>query len=672
MTHPNELFRLCFALLFLALSSQALSQQDTTTNRYATSADAAYWPTVSEGDYLIFSANNLGNTAIYFRDDNPSFPTIATALGKKIHIWRGDYTRIYIEGGNCVNTETEPTIITNLGGQVKVGHNPNYNYRSLHLVRFAHIHLTGKYDAAAQTGDPNYRGHNGGADLGSGDYYEKYGIWAYPRWVGARTNERYDNSVKISYFETIKMEYVASYGGGFSCFNLKSDKPSPASRVKIDVQDCFAGFSTGEGFYIGKTSSPSTSDITSLTMKNNIVVCAGAEAYQTGFLGAGSVIEHNIGLFSGSFFRRPFQAKYQDNGHQLTWAEGGIDVTDNLILGVPAQPLMVFWKDFGSRAAPADSLPITIRNNYYGYGRSNAIYMGNGNDNVTPIFVQENIFDEYATPSTRDAYASNSSWNVYARLRPCYNPLTVSDNLYPLDRPLFDSCYQNQQTLSYGNQAVSVADPQFVNLGFDSTFDYRNITFWSPTYLKTDKAGQDIPYAVGDVVHFYDSLGHIRFYECILAHSGDQNPTTSPTYWSLMTWNGRYMPPLDVRLVAGSMYDSLGIGLEYGMTAAAKQVDRSGFMLDGGATEVGIEVQKVSPGFLAAMDEARELITVSFSEEASGGKLELYSLVGVSVFESNVLGPHMKIPTSHLASGVYWVKWTEGRKVEFRKVVIRR
>lgn len=656
-------------IVCLCLPIFSFSQQDTTTNRYASTSDASYWPTVNEGDYLIFSANNLGNTAIYFRDNNPSFPTIATSLGKKIHIWRGDYTRIYIEGGNCINTEAVPTIITNLGGQVKVGHNPNYNYRSLHLVRFDHIHLTGKYDVSDQTGDPNFRGHNDGADLGSGDYYEKYGIWAYPRWVGARTNEKYDNSVKISYFETIKLDYVASYGGGFSCFNLKSDKPSPASRVKIDVQDCFAGFSTGEGFYIGKTSSPSTSDITSLTMKNNIVVCAGAEAYQTGFLGAGSVIEHNIGLFSGSFFRRPFQAKYQDNGHQLTWAEGGIEVKDNLILGVPAQPLMVFWKNFGSRALPADSLPINIHNNYYGYGRSNAIYMGNGNDDVTPIFVQDNIFDEYATPSTRDAYAANSSWNVYARLRPCKNPLTVSGNLYPVDRPLFDSCYQNQETLSYGNQSVSVEDPKFVNLGFDSTFDYRNITFWSPTYLKTDKAGQDIPYAVDDVVHFYDSLGHIRFYECIQAHSGEQNPTSASSYWQLMTWNGRFMPPLDVRLEAGSMYDTLGIGLEYGMTAAAKRVKQSNFGLDGAAIEVGESLSRES--LVAVVDEYEETIEVTIPEDISG-RLEVYSLVGTPVFESEVFATRTTISTKHLSSGVYLVRWVHGSSISTRKVILRK
>ena len=73
-------------LLFIFFAQPLTADPDTLINRYATSTDATFWPTVNEGDYLIFSANNLGNTATYFRDNNPSFPTIATALGKKIHI----------------------------------------------------------------------------------------------------------------------------------------------------------------------------------------------------------------------------------------------------------------------------------------------------------------------------------------------------------------------------------------------------------------------------------------------------------------------------------------------------------------------------------------------------------------------------------------------------------
>lgn len=119
----SVLLRIAFVF---TLSSQALSAQqpDTTTNRHATAADAAYWQTVNEGDYIIFKGNADNGNAIYLAG---SQPRLILSLGKKILIWQGEYTYIAIDGSECVNTESQPTIITNLGGQVKWGYNEDPN-----------------------------------------------------------------------------------------------------------------------------------------------------------------------------------------------------------------------------------------------------------------------------------------------------------------------------------------------------------------------------------------------------------------------------------------------------------------------------------------------------------------------------------------------------------------
>ncbi|MEM6347567.1 MAG: hypothetical protein AAF927_27010, partial [Bacteroidota bacterium] len=192
------------------------STPDTTTNRYADSQDAAFWPTVNEGDYIFFKGNTNSGQVIYA---GGTVFHVNLPLGKKILIWRGSYKRILIDGKFCVSSSGQPTIVTNLGGQVKWGYSEDANSnRTLDLFNFQYLFLTGKYDPSAQTGDPAYLGHNGGADYGSGNFYEQYGMWGNPKWSGDRFNGSFANIVRIRNFDECKVSYVAASEGGFAGF----------------------------------------------------------------------------------------------------------------------------------------------------------------------------------------------------------------------------------------------------------------------------------------------------------------------------------------------------------------------------------------------------------------------------------------------------------------------
>ncbi|MEO1452123.1 MAG: T9SS type A sorting domain-containing protein, partial [Bacteroidota bacterium] len=77
------------------------------------------------------------------------------------------------------------------------------------------------------------------------------------------------------------------------------------------------------------------------------------------------------------------------------------------------------------------------------------------------------------------------------------------------------------------------------------------------------KQGIYIPYAVGDYTFYYDNNGDTHFYRCIQAHADSFPPPGFPAYWDELSWNGRGMPPMDIRTLPGSFYAQRGLGLSY-------------------------------------------------------------------------------------------------------------
>lgn len=644
--------RIIISLLFVFNALVSMAQPDTTTNRFADVADAAYWNNVNEGDYIFFTGNIDNGKSIYA---GGSVFTLSLPLGKKILIWRGDYRRILINGVNCVSTAAQPTIVTNLGGQVKWGYSElNNHYRSLILENFEHLYLSGKYDPAQQTGNADFLGHNGGDDYASGDYYENYGFWGNPKWSGIRFYGSYTSIVRIWGFTTLKIDYVAASEGGFAGFNIKSDNPAVPEEVEIDIQDCFTGWTESEGFYISYSTSAINQDITKLTMKNNIMAFNGTEALQTDNLVEGTVIENNVAFAGACFHRTPFQDLYQDGLHQLSFCEGGVTVQNNVMInGNTLHQLR--YKDPGpGRVTPDSTKKVLLKNNYYGYSRSNIAYVWQG-DGITQYEIDSNVYGPISTPTSRDAYNNYVEWPYYFKLCNDNTPIEIKNTIYPGDRPLYEGiCGQEQvDTSSLTAGAAPIVD--FKDSGFDDNFDYRNITFWSAEYGTADKAGQFIPYDLNDIVFYYDdSTGSTYFYECIQAHSGNFNPNTSPTHWEKLNWSGNDLPPLDLRMECNSYYDNRDIGLTYKDTCSSNNL-----------AEVAPDVLS----FNIYPNPSSGNITLSFEKEISG-EVSIQNALGSVILTDDFKSIQTKkIDLSNYPTGIYFIQIKTGGKKVTRKLI---
>ncbi|MEL7535250.1 MAG: hypothetical protein AAFN10_28395, partial [Bacteroidota bacterium] len=513
----------------------------------------------NEGDYIFFQGNTNSGQAIYA---GGTVFHVNLPLGKKILIWRGSYKRILIDGKFCLSSAAQPTIITNLGGQVKWGYSEDANSnRTLDLFNFQYLFLTGKYDPVAQTGDPAFLGHNDGADYGSGDFYENYGMWGNPKWSGDRFNGSFANIVRIRNFDECKVSYVAASEGGFAGFNIKTDNPATPKRVKIDVQDCFSAWTESEGFYISYSTSAANQDLTELRFRNNIMAFNGTEALQTDNLVEGSLIQNNVAFVASCFFRRPFQ-RYQDGLHQFSFVEGGVTVRDNIMITGNTLHQLRFKDPGVGRAFPASNKPVEFRNNFYGYSRANAVYVWQG-DGITPYSIDSMYYGPISTPSTVDAYNTSSTWDSYYRICNSNTPIHFENTLYPVDRNLYKGICG---TAIVSNSQITSGTPPtlaFNNSGFPAGTDYRKMTFWSAEYNTAEKNGGFIPYALDDYVFYYDSNGETRFYQCIQAHAANYPPPSSPSYWRELSWGGNMRPPLDLRNTPNSFYDQRGMGLSY-------------------------------------------------------------------------------------------------------------
>ncbi|MBK1876116.1 immunoglobulin-like domain-containing protein [Pelagicoccus mobilis] len=645
--------------LFCALHQvDAQSTPDTSTIRYATYEDANYWHNVNVGDYLLFP-DGVAN-------DPKPYPTFSPSLslGSKILIYAGTYDRISLDGAGCQATEGQPTIITNFGGQVRVGDANIGDKKGIHLDGFFSARLTGKYDPENQTGHVSFKGHDEGRAFSSGDYYEKYGIWGDFRWSGKRGGNGLGNIVRGYGNLYLEIDYIAAWGGGFACFNLKEDSPALAKTVFLNVHDTFSGFSNGEGFYVGYSSgSAAGRDTPQLTLRNNIVMFPGGDGLQTDKLAPGSLIENNIIVGSGRDYRAPFQKAYHDNAHQFSHVAGGVTIRDNVYYGFVGNamvgPRLVGSEEGRFIIDQNDPDPVVIENNYWGHGEGTIGFVWPSNG-ITPLIWSENTYGPLAYPSTDDTFIVPKIHDEWMLIHSLGEPLPFlfENNKFSPELPFVTIRDLSQEgspiitldpSLYYGNTAQTVVDVTFENLGFGANFDPQTVGIYEHTYENTDDVGMEtlyqipqpngtpVTYPVGEIVIVYNNSGDTLFYECIQEHTVDlQNPNgpldpAGATLWQQMTWNGRALPPLDVRLPVGSHYEGLGLGLSYnGVSASDPDLTPPAIKLVGGKLYVRLGESYVEPGYTAA-DNVDGDLTSSVGTSWSGG-----------AFDSNTIGLYLR------------------------------
>ena len=248
--------------------------------------------------------------ALYVLDVQAAHPTVDWATLDRLYIPAGAYKTILL-GNLPVRTAERPLVITNLGGQVKVGGKAaNYVFS---LQGGKNWILTGRYDPTSKTGDAGFRGHlEGGFAKSSGTY----GIFV----DDAFSKDGLSGIVvsnKASDFELDALEVARAEFAGISA---KTDNDGTATMRNVKLHDTYIHDVGSEGIYFGSTQAQPQHTFENLHVYDNRIVRTGTEALQVGQLGPGCEVDHNV-LGPGAIRWRSAFAQYQDGNVQ--WGQRG-------------------------------------------------------------------------------------------------------------------------------------------------------------------------------------------------------------------------------------------------------------------------------------------------------------------------------------------------------------
>ena len=299
---------------------------------------------------------------LYVPDLQQSFPEVDWASLDRLYLPAGHYP--FIRLGNLPRRDPErPLVITNQGGQVRVGGLDHYYLFA--IEGGSNWVLTGRFDPVSQTGDAAFPGHRGGAFAHS---QGTYGI--------VIDDEFKRDSVSglsvgggASIFE---IEYVEIARVGFAGMLLKSDDQGQA-HMTVRLHDNYIHDTVSEGVYIGSTQKPPQHQIRDLEIFNNRIVRTGTEAVQLGQLAGHARVHHNVFGPAAIDWRDAFQP-FQDGNLQLSVRGGRIEVRDNVFLGSAGSMVLLF-------ALPVEgdnereNAGVTIERNYFDGMRHLGMYI---------------------------------------------------------------------------------------------------------------------------------------------------------------------------------------------------------------------------------------------------------------------------------------------------------
>ncbi len=532
--------------------------------RYASSQDAANIFNANVGDYLLTGPNlTNGEASIDIRPSfNNTFTLDSSQSCKKILIKGGVYDRISINIPGLSGTSSCPITITNYNGQVKC--------KQFIVTGVSYFKATGKYDAAAKTGDSNFLGHAGGYAFSA----DTYGILIDNQWLDVEDfllGIAGSGSYQASNWE---VEFMEIRNGGFSNVFKWDNQGAPMSDCKI--HDLYIHDVHGEGMYVGSTGGGTQNPFINLQVYNNRILRVGNDGVQLGQLREGCVIQNNV--INGAInWKSPF-GEYQDNGVQLALRNGGVIFRKNVVINAGEKWLNVFTSNVGG-VTPSGNIEIDSNVFLYNHGPLGA-YFGQSTPlpNVT-IQVKNNYFGKcvfgYSEVYT-DSRANNSPHLIRigndGTFQFTNNRWDGTDSRTTFIAKASD---KNPIITETGTVNAPIPDISFIDyMGLPSDFNYVRLEQWGSLIGQTwgnesqfgfsgTRKGQEITFIAGDYI-----AHRSKIYRAIL-NSAQVEPEVTPnwqTYWAPITYTKpdtsvTTTPPDDVRLVSNSFYNSFGAGL---------------------------------------------------------------------------------------------------------------
>jgi hypothetical protein len=472
-------------------------------------------------------------TGIYHPDVQASFPEVDWSTLDRLYVPAGQYTSMNL-GNLPERTADRPLVITNMGGQVRIGPNdPDGNYLWV-MSGGSNWILTGRWDPDSGTGDESAPGHRCGDYAGSRGHY---GFWSDDAFA---QREFLHMGIAVGNASSYELEYLEIERSGFAgirLLNSWTDGELPMADVR--VHDNYVHDVDGEGIYFGWTGSPPSNLIPGLKVHDNRFIRTGNEALQIQDIGPGTEIHHNVIAFAALHWRDNGLGAFQDSNAQISIREGDVQIHHNVFMG-GAGTLLSFWS--GPQDGDGERM-VVLSDNYVAEVRNLAFYFGGSSGPGSSFAFTDNVFrgmeftydalDPEAVPPT-------SVVRIAAGIEA---DVTLQGNRWDGDLALV----QGGAPTVMDNVQGAVEPIEFVESGYPEGEDVLRLEVWTAaSTLAPGSPPRD--YVIGDLV-----MHDARMYRAIADNTGEV-PPEHPESWELLP-----DPVDDLRVPAGSPYAEMGI-----------------------------------------------------------------------------------------------------------------
>ena len=470
---------------------------------------------------------------LYHPDLAKDFPDVDFATLDRLYIPAGEYKTILL-GKLPERTPERPLVITNLGGQVKVGGQAaNYVFSINGGKNWV---LTGRYDPTSKTGDAGYRGHAEGAYAHSqgtygifiDDAFSKVGLTGLAVGGGA-------SDFELDCFEVARAEFAGIVA--------KTDNDGAATMRNVKLHDVYIHDTGSEGIYFGSTQKQPQHAFENLKIYDNRFVRTGTEALQIGQQGDGMEVHHNV-LGPGAVRWRSAFAQYQDGNVQYGQRYGSGTFHHNIVVGT-GDLFVEFFPTVveGDKRAKTDT--VTFSDNYFSDTSSGGVYTHADDTGVTIDFERnvlrgfnfnyDSVYPDAKPPVQVFGVGANSP-------DPHILKDNVADPAFPFILYKFPSVTESNNSMA---EVLPVQFRDFMTPEVDA--NVRLLEWWTDVAtLSPDMRA--VTYAKGAVVVHQGTL--YRALSENSAKAPDQNPKI---------WEALPPPADDVRLAADSPHTGLGL-----------------------------------------------------------------------------------------------------------------
>jgi hypothetical protein len=470
---------------------------------------------------------------LYHPDLVKDFPDVDFTTLDRLYIPAGEYKTILL-GKLPDRAPAHPLVITNLGGQVKVGGQAaNYVFS---LSGGTNWILTGRYDPTSKTGDAAFRGHAEGAYAHS---QGSYGIWiddAFSKTgltglaVGGGASD-----FELDCFEVARVDFAGIVA--------KTDDDGTATMRNVKLHDVYIHDTGSEGIYFGSTQKQPQHAFENLKIYDNRFLRTGTEALQIGQQGDGVEVHHNV-LGPGAVRWRSAFAQYQDGNVQYGQRYGSGKFHHNIVIGT-GDLFVEFFPTLvdGDPHAAGDS--VTFTDNYFSDTSSGGVYTHADDTGVTIDFERNVLrgFNFNYDAVYPDAKAPVQVFGVGANSP---NPHVLKDNV--ADAPFPFILYRFPSVTDSNNGMAEVPPVRFRDfMTPELDGNVRLLEWWTDVATLSPDMRQ-VSYAKGAVVVHQGTLYRA------LAENSAKPPDQNPKVWEALP------PPADdVRLAADSPHAGLGV-----------------------------------------------------------------------------------------------------------------